>query len=454
DLQKKKVGAVYTGNELKHEEIAKRIWRLEGKDPAWRTLQFCVEEAKKRGDYRQVTDNEYHTIAVLLAKKVVEPLAQGSTDRIPVAVQRDGTWWKERMENLTWETRRAPGDFVASLWECYQMFKGTEEEQKWLGYARKWMEIFKRINADNIDAYTGKALLENHFVAMEVDPDPARREEYKQEIRCLCDLIVKKRWNEELGFLTHYVLDGDQDKRDRLYSAVMVDVLALYLAHNLFRNPEYKEKADKTLEKLLTHIKASQHPKDPQIYNFVGFEKNGNPMFFHYNLGCIEMYIQYATALIEIYNISKNENCKNFAECIFTRIFDSINFNEIPYYSLFSYIVSENSTNEIAQSYRKFGMKKSQRLLAETIFFAEKLKNMVNNRAKESGQARYTLVCTITTSKAWGGISNSDVANITEDVQNQQVAGIKDRGISSNVDTTHTTHIYELAYYFKALRKK
>ncbi|MBW3011527.1 protein kinase, partial [Candidatus Woesearchaeota archaeon] len=50
DLQKKKVGAVYTGNELKHEEIAKRIWRLEGKDPAWRTLQFCVEEAKKRGD--------------------------------------------------------------------------------------------------------------------------------------------------------------------------------------------------------------------------------------------------------------------------------------------------------------------------------------------------------------------------------------------------------------------
>jgi|GEM_PF-5624172 len=456
DLQKKKVGAVYTANESKPEEIARRIWHLEGKDPVWRTLQFCVEEAKKRGDYRSVTDDEYHTIAVLLAKKVVEPLAQGSTDRIPVAVQRDGTWWKERMENLEWESRRAPGDFVASLWECYQMFKGTDEEQKWLGYARKWMEIFKRINEDNIDAYIGKALLDNHFVAMEIDPDPARREEYKQEIRRLCDLIVKKKWNEELGFLMHYIRDGDEiDERNILYSYVAQDVLALYCAHSIFRNEEYRIKANQTLEMLLNFNKASKNPNSAQIFYSSEFkEKNiKTDMGSRFRLGSIEMYILYSMVIQKIGDICSNQKSTLLANKIYNWVFDNVRLDENPYFGIYSYTIPETEIQEPAKSFRDYGKQKAHRILAELVCFAQSFKQE-NERKKEMSQARYTLINNINLNKTWLGISNMDTSNTIEDGKNNRIVALINRGLSPKVDPFNTTFIYNISSYFRALRKK
>ncbi|MCK4670548.1 MAG: serine/threonine protein kinase [Nanoarchaeota archaeon] len=447
DVKKKKVKKVYERNAGKSEDIRKKIWKLDGKDPAWKTLQFCVEDIKKRGDYQKVNADEYHNIAVLLAKKVVEPLAQGDTDKVPVAVKKDGTWWTERPSKLEWETRRAPGDFVATLWECYQMFKGTEEEQKWLMYARKWMNVFQQINEDNVDAFVGKTLLDNHFVAMEIDP--ARSETYKREIKRLCDLIVKKKWNEELGFITHYVADGEDDKSRKLYSNVAQDVVALLRAHQLFGNQEYKDKAEKTIANLLKYIKASKNPKSAQIYNFI--DRTEGKTDVHYLLGSIEMYIQYAEALHEIHRLTNNSQCKKFATQIHNWLCDSVDMNDIPYFGIFAHVVPENSGSKDGESHRKHGSKKTHRLLPEFILSRQ---TFGDNKEKDS-EARYTLVRTLQTDKNWQGVSDSDTANIAEVcLPGNIIKEVLNLGIPSDVPSSNTTNVYEMAAYFKALRKK
>ncbi|MBW3018023.1 serine/threonine protein kinase, partial [Candidatus Woesearchaeota archaeon] len=256
-----KVAAVIARFSGKEQELVRRLLQGEGQNPVHKKLEFILTNIKARGDYRQVDNAIYRTLALLYAEKIVEPLAQGSVEEIPVAVKTDGTWLRQRMSELEWETKSAPAEFVGSLWQLYRITRNEEQGKKWLQYARRWMSFFDQVNEDTIDAYIGRALLNCHFTALELDPQNA--DQYKKEIQRLADLIVKKKWNEELGFLMQYMKESERNSID---SEVLEDAVALYKAYRLFGNQEYKEKADRTLEAVLKYNKRAE---DLQFWQIV-----------------------------------------------------------------------------------------------------------------------------------------------------------------------------------------